>query len=135
MIYPIPGGKWLFDIQSWSQIWHWLWSIERLSKKPFSQAGLSLGISYLGKFTFFSHDFIIFYCFLPLIIFHSLCKTVIRYFFYFVYHTIKQPLDIYFYLAPKVEFVHPFLNPNIRKYRFDYGNSPGTLGTSLTNWT
>jgi hypothetical protein len=30
----------------------------------------------------------------------TLCKTVIGNFFYVVYHAVKQPLDIYFYLAP-----------------------------------
>jgi len=31
VIYSIPGGRWLCDIQSWSHILHWLGSIEILS--------------------------------------------------------------------------------------------------------
>jgi len=36
VICSIPGDRWFCDIQSWSQIWHWLWSIERLSRSDFN---------------------------------------------------------------------------------------------------
>jgi len=31
VICSIPGGRWFCDIQSWSEIWHWLWSIETIA--------------------------------------------------------------------------------------------------------
>ena len=101
------------------------WSIARLLKNLFWQIRLSLDIFNFRDFAFLSQSINTFCCWYILNRSYRLCAAVIGHFLYVVYHTIKQPLDIYLYLTPQTKFVHPFVHANIGKYWLNNGDSLG----------
>ena len=71
----------------------------------------------------------IYSCFIESVIFPDTTSTlinlsnpIVNHFFYVVDHTVEKPPDIYLNFSSQCKPVHPFLDSDIRKYRFNNCN-------------